>query len=200
MAFGFRTALVSAAFLGLAQAASASVLTFDDLPAGEAFFTSSYHGFNFGNNDPQTNPWFWSDYSPTPYTPFSSPTYVATDYTLYDGTPLKPTQAITSVGAVPFTFDGAYFAGFDTIEYQLSLGGNVVYTSSAPSAALSGTPIFVASGYAGQVDSVVIIGTQGYYVMDNFTYNTAAVPEPASLALVSVGLLGLGAAMRRRKA
>ncbi len=108
---------------------------------------------------------------------------------------------ITSVGGTPFTFDGAYFAGFDKIKYELSLGGSVVYTSPSPSADLSGVPVFIASGYAGPVDSVVIVilGTQGFYVMDDFTYNSALIPEPASLGMVCAGLLMLGGVMRRRK-
>jgi len=44
----------------------------------------------------------------------------------------------------------------------------------------------------------VIVGRQGYYAMDNFTY--APIPEPGTYGLMALGLLGVAAAARRRKA
>lgn len=40
--------------------------------------------------------------------------------------------------------------------------------------------------------SVVVRGTQGYYTLDDFTYEAVAVPEPASLGLILVGLATCG--------
>jgi len=48
-----------------------------------------------------------------------------------------------------------------------------------------------------QVDVSALSTGGGYWVMDNINYN-ANIPEPASLALLGIGVAGLGA-MRRRK-
>lgn len=48
-------------------------------------------------------------------------------------------------------------------------------------------------------DRVVATSTQFAFEFDNVSFNTTAVPEPASLGLLGVGMLGL-AAIRRRKA
>ena len=41
----------------------------------------------------------------------------------------------------------------------------------------SSTPTFLASGYSGLVTSVEVAGYNGYYVLDNVTYSTGAIPE-----------------------
>jgi hypothetical protein len=192
-------AVVAAAALAIPVGASASVLTFDDL-AGSAFFGSAYHGFNFGTDNTQTTAWFYTDASGTTYQPHSGASYVGTDYSLYSGAQLEPTQAITS--ATSFIFNGAWFSGGDSIEYALYDGAQLVYTSAAP-AQLTATSQYVASGYAGLVTGVVILGKQGYYAMDDFTYNEAApasaVPEPGNLALALAGLMAMFATLGRRK-
>jgi hypothetical protein len=51
-----------------------------------------------------------------------------------------------------------------------------------------------------EVDVTKLLATNNaYWVMDNVTYNGGAVPEPASLSLIGVGLIGLGLRFRRRK-
>jgi len=182
-----------AAMAAMAPTAHADVLNFDNLPAGVSFFTANYQGFQLGTNSIATTAWFHSDEETAFYNPSSGTKFVATDFQLYTGALFEDAQPISST--VDFVFSGAFFSGGDKVRYKLYNDGNLVFTS-ADSPTLTGTPIFVPSGYVGLVDSVVIVGKQGFYAMDDFTY--APVPEPGTYGLMAAGLLGLGAYMRRR--
>ena len=195
MARFFSKAAIAAVIGCMGTVAHADVLNFDNLGAGFGWFTANYQGFKFGTNSAATNAWFYtSDPSPF-YTPKSGTVYVATDFQLYSGGLWDDTQPITNT--VDFRFDGAWFSGGDQVRYKLFNDGMLVHTS-ADSVVLGRTPVWVPSGYMGFIDSVVVVGRQGYYAMDDFTY--APVPEASSLAMLSVGLLTLGAVIRRRRA
>jgi hypothetical protein len=200
--YTFRNILASAALACLSVGAQASVLTFEDVPlsTGRHFFLADYHGFTFGTNNINTNAWFYTDEITPFYTPSSPTHFIATDYQLYTGTTFEATQSITS--AVDFIFNGAWFTGQDQIRYQLYNNGSLVHTSADSLALNDSSPIFVNSGYTGLVDEVVILGTQGFYALDDFTYNEGTgVPEPTSLALVLLaGAVGVGATRRRAAA
>lgn len=193
----FLTMITASAIALVAPVASSNVLNFDDLIGGPAFFLQNYQGFQFGTNNVATTAWFYTDLTSAPYVPHSATHYIATDFQLYNGGLTNPTQPISR--ATPFVFNGAYFSGGDPIAYQLFDGNTLVYTSGA-SAPLTSTSTFIASGYSGSVTGVVIVGHQGYYALDDFTYNevTAAVPEPETLPLLATGLLCVAAAVRRR--
>lgn len=176
--------------------AQATTLTFEDLnpaPASFDVMPAPYAGFMF------TGWYFGPD---TLYTPASGVTDLFTDY----ADPSQPdlyveTSANSIASATPFHFDGAAFSGYSGVKYELSLGGNLVHTSSRLSDAPGAdpyAPTFLASGYAGLVDSVVVVGVQGYYSMDDFAYHapTQQVPEPGTVALL---LLGLGLVARRAR-
>ena len=190
--------LCAVLLIAAAPIARADVLTFEDLPAGNAFFLANYHGFQFGTNDIATTAWFHTDDVSPFFGPHSGSTYIATDFSLYTGAPFEATQAISSTTA--FVFNGAWFSGAEQIRYELFSGGSLVYTS-ADSAQLTDTSTFFASGYAGLVDSVVILGTQGSYALDDFTFNAgaAAVPEPSGIALLGIGAFGCLLTARRRR-
>ena len=118
--------------------------------------------------------------------------YVATDPLVHNGDAYEPTQPI--LNATPFVFQGAWFSGGGAVGYQLYLGDQLVSTSD-PSAELTSVPAFVASGYSGMVTSVVVLGPQGFYAMDDFTF--VPVPEPSSYALMLLGLTAVVAFVRR---
>ncbi len=193
MANFFRKAAVATVIACMGTAGHAAVFTFEELPVGLAFFTSNYQGFKFGTNSAATNAWFYTSFATADYRPSSGRTYVATDFQLYTGALFEDAQPITNV--IDFKFDGAWFSGGDQVRYKLFNDGVLVHTS-ADSAVLTGTPSFVPSGYAGFIDSVVIVGRQGFYGMDDFT--ATPVPEMSSVVMFAAGLLTLGAFMRRR--
>jgi hypothetical protein len=60
-------------------------------------------------------------------------------------------------------------------------------------------PKWIASGYSGQITSVVVNGVKQYYAMDNFTFNSP-VPEVQTYAMMLAGLALVGAVVRRRAA
>jgi hypothetical protein len=191
----FRKTALAVVIGCIGSAAHADVLNFDDLGNALRFFTANYQGFKFGTNSAADTAWFHTGTATVDYTPHSGRVFAATDYQLYDNeNPWEATQGITNT--VDFTFDGAWFSGGDQVRYQLYNNGALVYTS-ADSAMLSAVSSWVPSGYTGLVDEVVIVGRQGFYAMDDFTFNSP-VPEAGSLALFSAGLLALGALIRRR--
>lgn len=197
----FGKAAIAAALICKMSLASADVLTFDDLGPGPDFFVSDYHGFRFGTNDEDTNAWFHTTEASSFYVPKSGAGYAATDFTLYVGQPSYiPTQPISS--AIPFVFVGAWFSGDAPVGYELYNGATLVATTG-PSAPLTDEPTFIASEYSGLVTSVVVFGDQGFYALDDFTYNPSnatPIPEPQSCALVLAGLAAIGmVAVRRRR-
>lgn len=181
------------------SSAHATTLDFEDLSTVSTPYSvvpDPYNGFTFGG-------WFFG--VDTIYTAGSGAIDLYTDY----ANPSDPSAYVITntnnqiTSATAFVFDGATFSGYSGVTFQLWLGGNVVHTSaSLPDA--SGTdpyaPTFLASGYSGQVDQVVVTGVQGYYSMDDFTYHAAAaVPEPTSDVLLLGGLAALVGVTRRRR-
>ena len=202
-------AVVAAAAACGVQMAGAAMLNFDDLngyqPPGppaiqEEWFTTVYNGFTFGDLSPTTNSWFYSQRAvPGVYRASSGNTFAATDFASYTGAVLEsllPGQTIKS--ATDFVFNGAAFSGFDQLQYKLLNNGAVVHTSAIYNL-VADTPLFYASGYAGLIDEVNILGTQGFYAMDDFNFTPNAVPEPNGLALVLVAAAGVLVSQRRKR-
>jgi hypothetical protein len=185
-----RDLLAAAALAALATVVSAQVLTFDDIGTGGAVPA------NYGGLDWSAGGWSYFGEPQAPYTPHSG------SYRAFIG--FAAPDAVTTIRfPTPHPFQGAWFSGYDVsdVSFRLFLGGSLIATSA--SLAPSETPTFLASGYSGLVDAVVLVaGGQNFFVMDDFTLGAARpVPEPRTYALMLAGLavIGLFVAARRRK-
>jgi len=145
----------------------------------------------------------------------------ADDPTLYPGSPAlflnDPTPTVmefTRMGGGLFSLSSISFAPF------LQSATTVTLMGIRPSAAtvmltLAGIPAgglvpalttFTPAGLTG-ISALRISSTNSfgepYVLVDNVTFNvgaTSVVPEPATIGLVAIGLLGVGAVARRRRA
>jgi hypothetical protein len=136
-----------------------------------------------------TNMGFYGISEP-PWNPQSSPNRVL--FNLNPGDTGVFESIVTFIGG-PKIFDGAYFSGRNDVQFKL-YGGTILVAESSilslGSVTSSGSgPTFLASGYAGPVDSVGIIGLRGQLVMDDFTFHE--VPEPSTLFLLGIGAIRL---------
>jgi len=174
--------LVAVATLLTAPRADATVLHFDDL--GDGLVPATYGGLDWSQGD-----WFAFGEPQDPYTAHSGDVRVVSGFG-------DPDSATAILFSGPSTFQGAWFAGLQgaTLTFQMYHAGQLVATSSLLDP--SSTPQFLASGYDGLVDRLVISSPgQGSFVMDDFTFS--AVPEPETLLLM-LGGLGVLAIGKRR--
>ena len=186
-----RSIAFSAAIALYAPLASATVLTFDDIvgPDGYASVPGNYGGLDWSNAGLSV---FTGEQAP--FTAHSGTGRVTTDWT--DGGPVASTIRFLA----PTVFDGAWFAGFGDSSVRFDLYRDGLLVASSTSLQLSDAPAFLKAGWRSAIDTVVVFsGFQASYVMDDFSFETAAqVPEPGSLALVLAGAWLAGAARRRR--
>lgn len=188
----FTLAAIGAALAFAAPLASAAttVLTFDGIVGSNDY---SAVPANYGGLDWSASTWSVLTSEQAPYTPHSDQGRI----TLAWGS----TDADSSIRFMqPAVFEGAWFAGYSeaTVRFDLYSGGQLVASSSTLT--LSATPTYLASGWGGTVDKVVVSSPlHAFYVMDDFVYSPVTeVPEPASWALMMAGGVVLARLSRRR--
>ncbi len=162
--------------VGAISPAMAVVLDFEDL-LGDGPMPDPYQGIIDWENDV----WFHYDTEQFPYTPHSGSQRIY-EYTM-DYTP-------SWSFSTPVYFSGAWFSGFSYATVQMDLYYLGALVHSTGTLAPTDVPAFLAGGYAGLVDAVIINTPEpDLWVMDDLTYNP--VPLPGAVWLLGSGLLAL---------
>jgi hypothetical protein len=208
----FKKAFAAMALAGMAMSAHANTIVinegFDTITGANGLAAKGWSGVNTSNGVP--NGWFGGSTNIFDGQSGGAGSYVAAGYALDDGASrafsnwlYSPVFDATGGATVSFWLRGADDPDFyDTVNYGILLNGALVQMTALATVATDGWTQYtltldhstVGTGrFAIQYASNV--ATSNYVGLDSVT---VAVPEPASLALIAFGALGLGIARRRR--
>jgi len=180
-------AMVAAFLVSMTSAANAAIVTFDShSPMNATFTTTSDGGLDFAFSGSGLAYIFDG----------SSPNSNGTPNLVMGFTP-SDSITITKTGGGLFDLSSIDMAiswyGVSNTETILVNGNSLAITDALATYSL---------GLMG-ISSVTITGLPsgtGYWLADNIVYDVGSVPEPGSLALLALGLAGMGVGRRRKLA